>query len=62
MRKRKRLVTDRTFLLAMSPKRNNASTTVTSGVVTKFDYSTAAGPLALPDAWKPDLHPPERSP
>ncbi|MFS7951498.1 hypothetical protein Hanom_Chr07g00595871 [Helianthus anomalus] len=34
-------------------------TTVTSGVVIKFDYSTVASPLALPDARKPDLHPPE---
>ncbi|MFS7909214.1 hypothetical protein Hanom_Chr01g00092061 [Helianthus anomalus] len=39
--------------------RNDVSTTVTPSVVAKVDYSTAASPLALPDARKPDLHPPE---
>ncbi|KAM0047395.1 hypothetical protein Hdeb2414_s0009g00327901 [Helianthus debilis subsp. tardiflorus] len=38
------------------------STTVTPSVVAKVDYSTAASPLALPDAWKPDLHPPKDTP
>ncbi|MFS7915934.1 hypothetical protein Hanom_Chr02g00171221 [Helianthus anomalus] len=38
---------------------NDVPTTVTPDVVAKVDYSTAASPLALPDAWKPDLYPRE---
>ncbi|MFS7974839.1 hypothetical protein Hanom_Chr10g00873491 [Helianthus anomalus] len=34
--------------------RNDVPTTVTPGVVAKVDYSTAASPLALPDARKPN--------
>ncbi|MFS7977008.1 hypothetical protein Hanom_Chr10g00899161 [Helianthus anomalus] len=35
--------------------RNDVPTTVTPDAVIKVDYSTAASPLALPDAWKPDI-------
>ncbi|MFS7895312.1 hypothetical protein Hanom_Chr00s002713g01703681 [Helianthus anomalus] len=39
--------------------RNDVPTTVTQGAVAMVDYLTAVSPLALPDAQKPNLHPPE---
>ncbi|MFS7946865.1 hypothetical protein Hanom_Chr06g00541401 [Helianthus anomalus] len=39
--------------------RNDMATTVTPGVVAKVDYSTVGSPLALSDARKHELHPPE---
>ncbi|MFS8025153.1 hypothetical protein Hanom_Chr16g01471571 [Helianthus anomalus] len=43
------------FLMA----RNDVSITMTPDAMAKVDYSTAASPLALSDARKSDLHPPE---